>query len=163
MEIDIIDYTAEQLAALKDGELEKVRAAQRRKNNLRLELDKRLREEKERLMDNGLFLSNVWSRLEGETIARYEAEVAIIKESLLFYLHYANDSAAADRVPPADDYPVDYTLSVEDRMIAIRDYYTNKYSDPTERFNAFHADEFAKSYLGEAYGSLWHYFNALKG
>ncbi len=161
MEIDIIDYVPEQFAALSSTEIERVRTAQKRKDTLLLALNEKLRKAKEKMIDNGVFLSNVWTRMEEELTAAYEAEVKIIRDGLLFYLHYASGAYDSGRVPPSDTYPVDYTLTIAQRMASVRDYYLETYEDPSERFETFKVDEFAKAYLGEGYASLWHYFEEL--
>ncbi len=161
MEIDIIDYAPEQFAALSSGEIERVRAAQRSKNTLKLALDKKLCAEKQRLMDNGAFLSSLWAQIKEAHTAAYEKEVQIIREGLLFYLQYAGGAYDSGREQPDGGYPVDYTLDITQRMIAVRDYYLRTYEDASKRFEAFKGDEFAKAYLGEGYPSLWQYFKDL--
>ncbi len=164
MEINIIDYTPEQYAALSSNALEKIRQAQQKKDALAVVLEQKLLAEKQKLMDRGVYLSNIWSRLEEEMRARHAAEVQTIKENLVFYLHYSKDVYKEDvgeggtvDVP----YPVDYSYTLEERMTTVQEYYLAAYSNPTERFDVFKADTFARSYLGELYAPLWHYFENL--
>ncbi len=159
MEIDIIDYQPEQYAALSNEALEKIRAAQQRKDALTLAFEKKLAKEKQKMMDNGSFLSNIWVRLQAEMTTEHEAEVQVVRENLLFYLHYADadkeyDEGGSSTIP----YPVDYALTEMERVVVVRDYYLSAYTDAEARFNAFKEDTFAKGYLGESYAALWHYF-----
>ncbi len=160
MEIDIIDYTPSQYAVLSSRELEEIRAAQKRKDVLTNALQKKLLAAKQKMMDGGAFLSNIWAREEAVMRAEYEAEVKIIRDSLLFYLHYTGNAYDFDAggEKPAVPYPVDYSLTTEERMIVLRDFYLEAYTDPLTRFETYKADTFARTYLGEGYGALWHMF-----
>ncbi len=164
MEIDIIDYTPEQYAVLSTRELEEIRSAQRKKNALLKGLEKNLLVEKQKLMDGGAFLSNIWEKRENQLRAACQAEIEIVRESLLFFLHYSGNEYDYDAggTRPSVAYPVDYSLSQTERMASVRDYYLGAYADPAARFNAYAEDAFAKSYLGEGYAALWHYFQELQ-
>ncbi len=161
MTIDIINYTEAQYAALSAVKLQEVREAQMKKNALVAKLESQKAKEKARLIDRGIFPSSIWARREAELTEACEAEINVLRETLLFYLHYANEKGTV-AVPDGVPYPVDYSLSEVDRMLALKSYYENAYTDDTERFNAFVDDEFARTYLGERYGSLYHYFEDLK-
>ncbi len=158
MEIDIIEYQPEQYAALSNEALEKIRAAQQRKDALALAFEKKLAKEKQKMVDNGSFLSNIWMRLQTELTAEHEAEVEILRENLLFYLHYADKGYGEGEAPSTVPYPVDYALTEAERVVVVRDYYLSAYEDAEARFTAFKADTFARGYLGESYAALWHYF-----
>ncbi len=155
MVIDIIEYTGEQLASLKKAELRKVRAAQEKKNALTKEYGRKSYEEKLRLTDRGIFRSDLWNKRETELAEELAAEIAAVRESLLFDLHYAEGSA---EIPSDLPYEADYSLSAQERMLVVKAYYEEAYTDAQERFDAFVADEFAKTYLGEYYASLYYYF-----
>ncbi len=157
MVIDIVDYTEQQFAALRKASLQKIREAQVKKNELFKELNEKILEEKQRLIDRGVFPSNIWEKKKAELIAAYDEEVEALRETLLFYLYYEGGSSD---VPDEVLYPVDYSLPVEERMSQVRAYYQTTYSDAAERFNAFAADAFARTYLGELYAPLYHYFEA---
>ncbi len=159
MVIDIITYTEAQFAALSKEKLEEVRAAQLKKDKLKKELDKKIFKEKVRLINNGVMPSTIFEKRCAELTANYEAEVAIVREALLFYLQYVNAPKGEGGTAPP--YPVDYALSEEDRMAGVSTYYMTAYENPAERFAAFKADAFVRVYLGELYAPLWHYFEAL--
>ena len=64
MNIDIIDYTEEQLAALTVEKLQEVRNAQGKKDTLAAKLAKRLVEEKQSLIDKGAYPSDIFGKIE---------------------------------------------------------------------------------------------------
>ena len=156
MTIDIINYTGEQLAALSAEKVLEIREAQLKKNKLQSDLAERLVKEKQSLIDKGAYPSDVWSRIQAQLQAEYEKQVEILRESLVFFLHYVADDAPV--VYPDAPYKVDYSLSVEARMFIVRDYYEEHYDDPYERYQAFKKDDFAKVYIGELYAPLHDYF-----
>ncbi len=160
MVIDIVNYTAEQLAVLSRAKLQQICNAQEQKNRLTASLESALKKEKDWLVERGIFPSDIYERRTAAMRAACEAEIEAIRQSLLFYLRYADNPTAGSGGDGAADVPyeVDYSLSEEDRTSLVKTYYEQTYSDARERFNAFDADTFAKGYLGEMYSSLWHYF-----
>ncbi len=152
MTIDIINFADEQYATLTETQLQEVYQAQEKKDNLawRLEADKQ--EEKHRLVKNGTFVSGIWSAYCDQLQARYEKEVAFIRDALLFYLRF---SMRADGNAP---YTIDYSLSEADRAVIVKTYYESAYEDVKEQFIAFKADIVAVKYLGELYAPTWDYF-----
>ena len=156
MTIDIINYTGEQLAALSAEKVLEIREAQLKKNKLESDLAERLVKEKQSLIDKGAYPSDVWSRIQAQLQAEYEKQVEILRESLVFFLHYVADDAPV--VYPDAPYKVEYSLSVEARMFIVRDYYEMTYDDPYARYIAFKKDDFAKVYIGELYAPLHDYF-----
>ncbi len=161
MTIDIINYTEEQFAALSTEKLEEIRSAQLKKNKLTAALEERLREEKQKLVDKGAYPSDVWGKIESKLQAEYASEVQILREGLLFFLHYvAEDESNKNTTVEGVPYTVDYSLSEEERMLIVKEYYETTYSDPVERYAAFKADTFVKVYIGELYLPLHDYFYA---
>ncbi len=160
MVIDIVSYTTEQFAAMKTANLQKICNAQLKKNALLKALERDILEAKERLVNRGAFTSTIFESKKAELTAACNVEIESVRAALLFSLRYAGatsgDSAAEDA-----PYSVDYALSEEDRMLVVKAYYEDTYTDATERFNAFVADAFARSYLGEMYAPLYHYFEGL--
>ena len=161
MVIDIISYTEEQFAALSTEKIEEIRSAQLKKNKLTLALELRLKEEKQKLIDNGIYPSDIWGKIEAKLRAAYDNDVQILRDGLLFFLHYVaeneNSGGATDSDVP---YTVDYSLSEEERMLIVKEYYETTYSDPVQRYAAFKADTFVKVYIGELYLPLHDYFYA---
>ena len=158
MTIDIIAYTDEQLAALSAEKLLEVREAQLKKDALEKALQENLEKEKQKLIDKGAYPSDVWGKIEMKMKEECEKEIGILRDSLVFFLHFVADDAPV--VLPDVPYKVDYSLSEGDRMYIVREYYETTYANDLERYEAFKRDEFAKVYLGELYAPLHDYFYA---
>lgn len=155
MKIDIISYTDEQYAALNDEQIQEIRSAQTKKNTLERNFAKAIEKEKYRFTSNGTFISKLWALKVQELTAEYEREVDTVRQALLFYLRYSGKpSGEAGESAP---YPLNYALTDEERFVVVQEYYMSAYSDAEERFTAFQADGFAKSYLGELYAMLYDY------
>ena len=154
MEIDIISYSPSQYAVLTSEQLLQIKEAQVKKNNLLRKLEERLQQEKDRLVENGMVHSSIWTALEEKLRAECETEVAWIRETLLFYLRYSVANGVADA-----PYTVDFSLTHLQRLDIVKTYYMNAYSDPIERFNAYKKDSVAMKYLEEYYSALYDYFD----
>ncbi len=152
MVIDIISFTDAQFAKLSEEQILAVQEAQLKKNRLYKQLQENFREEKERLVENGTFLSEIWNLYCARLQTEYDEEIAAIRNALLFYLRFALKPELT-----TDKYTVDYALEMPDRYAIVREYYISAYSDPQERVTAFLADEVAKAYLGEYYAVLYDY------
>ena len=153
MEIDIISYTPAQFSMLTDEQLLQVKEAQVKKNELLRKLEERLQREKERLVENAMIHSSIWSRLEEKLRAECEEEVAWLRDTLLFYLRYSG----ADSVASAP-YKVDFSLPTVERMRIVKAYYEETYNDAIELLNAYEKDQVAMRYLEEYYAMLYDYF-----
>ena len=156
MVIDIISYSDAQYAKLSEEQLQEVKSAQVKKNRLIMQMEAELLKEKARLVNNGTYLSPMSELLLQAVREKYEAEIAWLREGLLFYLRFA--AKPSEQQASGNPYPLDYSLTDEERLIAVRDYYLNAYSDDSERFERFKKDEVAKQYLGEVYAPLYDYF-----
>ena len=158
MTIDIISYTNEQFAALTPEQLLEVKSAQVKKNKLLLKRDEALEAEKHRLIDNGIFLSPVWALYCEKLTEQYDAEIAQLRDALLFYLQYGSraDAEAEEGAP----YLVDYSLPMAERLTIVKEYYETTYNKDWETIlEVYKKDEVAVVYLGEYYGSLYDHFN----
>lgn len=152
MTIDVINYTEEQFAKLNSEQLLEVRKVQTSKNRLLRRLEEEKLAEKYRLVKAGIFRSEIWKNLCARLQDAYDAEVEMLREGLLFYLQYSGQQQNGA------GYTVDYSLSVVDRTVLVKEYYIRTYDDPNERFEAFKNDPIAPSYLCEAYSSLYQWF-----
>ncbi|MBQ2740783.1 MAG: hypothetical protein IJF39_04095 [Clostridia bacterium] len=152
MTIDVINYTEEQFAKLNSEQLLEVRKVQTSKNRLLRRLEEEKLAEKYRLVKAGIFRSGIWENLCARLQDAYDAEVEMLREGLLFYLQYSGQQQNGA------GYTVDYSLSVVDRTVLVKEYYIRTYDDPNERFEAFKNDPIAPSYLCEAYSSLYQWF-----
>ncbi len=154
MVIDIISYTDAQFAALNEEQILQIKAAQLKKNKLDAGLERALLKEKQRLVDNGTFLSDLYS-LQAEKLRQNHAlEVEQLRESLLFYLQFSNKLESVDGL-----YVLDYSLTLRERFDMIKKAYEDAYTDGKERFKAFEADKYAPTYLSEYYSALYEIFS----
>ena len=154
MHIDIIAYTDAQFAALTEEQLLEVKNAQLKKNRLEDKLNEDLQKERQRLIGNGIFLSTIFQEVEMSLWLVYEQEVERIRDALLFYLRFAAKPNVDVDAPDL----VDYSLTDEERLDIVREYYETTYSDGAQRFALFKEDQVAAAYLGELYAPLYDYF-----
>lgn len=153
MKIDIISYTDTQYAALTEEQIQEIKAAQLEKNRLERALSEAKLKEKHRLIERGIFLSGIWDAYQAKLQAEYDQKIESLRDSLLFYLRFSTKPDAY-----GTGYTVDYNLSVEERFAIVRQYYENKYTDASERFEAFEKDKVAVVYLEDLYSALYDYF-----
>ena len=153
MTIDIINYTQEQFSQLNNEQIQEIKRVQTVKDRLLRKLSDKKVSEKYRLSKAGIFRSSIWELLCEKLQQEYDAEVAVLRDGLLFYLQYSKQS---DNIGVG--YTVDYSLSVADRVVLVKDYYLRTYEDANERFQKFKLDGVAPSYLCESYSSLYHWF-----
>lgn len=153
MKIDIISYTDTQYAALTEEQIQEIKAAQLEKNRLESALAEAKLKEKHRLIERGIFLSGIWEAYQEKLQAEHDQKIESLRDSLLFYLRFSTKPDAY-----GTGYTVDYNLSVEERFAIVRQYYENKYTDASERFEAFEKDKVAVVYLEDLYSALYDYF-----
>ena len=151
MNIDIIDFTDEQFAALDSEQIEQVREAQVKKERLLSSLAEKKEKEKYRLIKNGIFRSEIYSLVCTKLEQKYAREVEDVKDSLLFYLRFT----ARQEDQPQVDYTVDYALPYAERYAVVKDYYDEHYPSPRNKYDAFLQDRFLIRYLGEYYSVLY--------
>ena len=157
MVIDIIDYKEGQYAELTDAQILEIRDAQRKKNERIGKLYEEMRALRQKAVDNGMRYSRSYELEHVQLQEDCDADIARIKDDLLFYLQYAS------RVEDVQDngYPLDYSLSLSDRVVVVKEYYQETYSDAKARFEAFEKDKIAMTYLCDTYASLLDYFWSL--
>ena len=156
MTIDIISYTDDQYANLTDDHILEVRSAQLKKNTLEKKLAEKLRAERHKFIKNGMLLSKPWEKYVEQLNAECLAKIEEIREALLFFLRFTIPFTA-ENVP----YPLDHTLSYEERYIVVRDYYLDKYLNSLERLHVYEKDKVAMAYLGELFAVLHGYLKSL--
>lgn len=153
MEIDVIDYNEKQLAALSAGQLQQVISAQKKKRALEAAMQKKLSEKRVELIENGMLHSDLWERTK-ETIANeYSEDLKELREGLLLYLHYSVKPKESEII--LAPYQLDYSLSETERYLQVKEYYDTEYTDDWARFEAFKNDQYAVTYLGEMYYTLY--------
>ncbi len=158
MVIDIISYTDEQYAALTSAQLTEIREAQSKKNYLERQLRDRLQKEKDKLIKNGVFNSELFNLTKATLEEDCEADVNLVREGLLFYLRYSMRPDGTETVEAP--YIINYALSDEERLLIVKNYYETTYSDGKELFEAFLLDKVAPTYVGELYAPLYDHFKA---
>ncbi len=158
MTIDIIEFTDEQYAILTQEQIKEIREAQSKKDSLASALAERVQAQKDALVRRGIFNSPIFELIERRLTAEFEQRVALIRDSLLFYLKYSMQPNGSESDAP---YTVNYALPYETRFTIVREYYETTYSDDVERFAAFRLDRLALGYLGELYEPLYMYFREL--
>ena len=159
MEIDIINYTSSQYAALSDEQILEVKRVQLAKNRLQSKLEAKKKAEKFRLIENGIYTKELWGHLNEELEKSYEQEVESLRDGLLFYLQYGcrEENGGSGE----ETYRLDYSLNGEERAAYVRDYYMNGYSNAVARYSAFLNDYAVRRYLGEYYTGLHDYLKNL--
>lgn len=157
MTIDIIDYKEEQYAELSDAQILEIRDAQKKKNARILKMYEQMRALERKAVDNGMLYSSSFSLQLQDVQDSCEIEVMQIRDELIFYLQFAS------RLEPSTEsgYPLDYSLTLDERYLVLRDYYLDMYSDPSERYEEFQKDKVAKTYLCERYSVLLDYLWSL--
>ncbi len=155
MTIDIISYTDEQYAELSEEQILEVQSAQLKKERLKARLEEDIITQKNELLRQGVFRSDIFALCKDKLQKKYALEVENLRDSLLFYLRFASKATVSEA-----GYPVDYALPVPERYIVVRDYYVKTYSDADKRFEAFKNDKVAPVYLNETYSTLYALFKA---
>ncbi len=156
MVIDILSYTPEQFAALSGKKLQKIREAQKKKNQLEEEWREKVKKEREKRLQNNTYLTSVFALFEANAEQEYNDAVEQLRDDLNFTLHYLVKVEKNDRVP----YPLDESLSPSERYKVVKNYYDKTYANPITLFEAFKADLVAKEYLGDLYATLYDYYAA---
>lgn len=151
MTIDIISLTSGQFTVLTTEQIEKIRKAQQKKNDLTEKYTEKKRKAKYDMAKAGNYRSAAYTKVCDELTAQCNAEIDEVREGLLFELQYTMRAGS-------DAEYADYALTPLERVNAVKAYYNTKYSDATERFEAFKADESAQAYLGEYYAGMYDYF-----
>ena len=155
MVIDVISYSDEQFAALKEEQILEIKNVQLQVNELRAKIEKLKEDAKFKLVKGGVARSAAFEKRAETEVALLEQEIDHLREGLLFYLRFsarADVDSTPENVAP---YVVDYSLPITERYIIVRDYYYATYSDPQERLDAFNDDEVALVYLGELHSTLY--------
>jgi len=154
MTFDIIDITVEELAKLTDIQMQLLRTAQKKKNELRRNTEKDFEIFKKIVYTNGMKHSSLLQQKRAELEAEFSLQTAVLVEQLEYAMTL--NAPYPDRGEGDENvgYIVDYSLSYTDRYIIVRDYYL-AIADPAERMALYTADEVAKKYLGSYYSTLY--------
>lgn len=111
-------------------------------------------------LERRTFRSSILENLLAARKEEYDAEVLRIQKDLDESLEalYAEGDTGGETPPEIDPddapYEVDYTLSMRDRYVIVKNYYLD-YDDMAEALADFEADDIAKDYLGTYYDYLY--------
>ena len=130
-------------------------AAQLKKDGYKAAMEEEKRKKKYALVRAGIIRSCVYEKLCAALTAEYEEKTAAVRQGLLFYLQYAAKPETSGGT--SAEY-ADYSLSATERVQAVKNYYHAKYTNASERFDAFKKDTTAPTYLGEYYSATYDYF-----
>ncbi|MBQ8659107.1 MAG: hypothetical protein IJ506_08215 [Clostridia bacterium] len=160
MVIDVISFTDEQYAALSEEQILEVKSVQLKVNKLRAKAETLEAEMKFKLLENGVGRSSALAYYTARETGKIEQEIEALREGLLFYLRFSAKPESGGSDAP---YTVDYSLTYEERFTIVKAYYETTYTNASERYTAFKADEVAVVYLGELYPGLHDYFKNQAG
>lgn len=158
MEFDILEYTEEELEKLSTIQLQLLRTAQKRKNELRHKLEQDYAMFKKLAYTEGMYDSSLLAAKRAGLETEFEYQVEILKEQLQYSMKLNEPYPDRTEEEKQAGYIVDYTLSYTDRYVLVRDYYL-AIEDPAERMALYSADEVAKRYLDSYYATLYNVLN----
>ena len=154
MEFDILHLTEEELAKFTAVQMQLLRTAQKKKNELKYKMEQDLELYKRVVLTDGMRDSSLIDSKREELEKDFNYQVGILAEQLEYSLELNEPYPDRGEGDESVGYIVDYSLSYTDRYIIVRDYYLS-IQDPTERMALYIADDTAKKYLGSYYGSLY--------
>lgn len=153
MQFDILDFTEAELEALTEIQMQLLRNAQKKKN----ELDRKREQDFELfyklIYSNGMYNSSLPSQKESELADEYFYRLDELTEQLEYAMEL-NSPIPDGQGSEEAGYIVNYNLSYTDRYIIVRDYYL-AIEDPAERMALYEADDVARRYLGAYYSTLY--------
>lgn len=153
MTFDIIELKPGELESFSTIQVQLLRTAQKKKNELYRKMKSDLAMFKLMIYGNGLMASTLYKNKQTELQEEYEYQVAILKEQLLYSLSI-NEPYPDEKDLESVGYIVDYSLSYTDRYAIVREYYL-AIEDGSLRMQLYTNDEVAKRYLGSYYSVLY--------
>lgn len=156
MVIDILDLDSEEFQNLTSVQLAMIRAAQAKKDKIIASADKKKQAFFKKLLTDNVARSSMREDYATQVDEDAEAEIAVVREDLLYQLAYEGAFSDGNEFGPYS-YPENpnYSLAAPQRFLAVRDYYMRVEKDPEARLRAYSMDTLAKSYLGEYYQTLY--------
>lgn len=153
MTFDIVVFSQEELDALSNVQMQLLRTAQKKKNELQHDMENDLAMFKKMIFTNGMVNSTLYAQKEEQLLAEFNYQVEILKEQLLYALSINEPFPDQDADQEKVGYIVDYSLSYTDRYAIVREYYLSL--DAATRMNLYTNDDVAKRYLGDYYSTLY--------
>ena len=159
MNIDIIDLTDPQYRNLSAVQLAMVRIAQAKKDKILAKKAQDIIVIEQQFSINHTARTTALSFYKKEITDIADAEVAIVREDLLYQLAYeALGTEGNEKGPYRYPENPNYTLSYSQRFLVVRQYYMEITNDAAARLEAYRMDTLARSYLGEFYLTLYDLF-----
>ena len=152
MTIDVIDNYNEIYEFLTGWQLYKIQYAQHKKNTLLEEQEEETQKAREKLIQNGTFVSELFDMENAKLQQKYQAKIDLVQKEIAAYLINTMKPGFVHgfTVP----YVVNFALSQYQRYLKVKEYYTKTYPDATERLNAYTKDAFVMEYIKEYYELL---------
>ncbi|MDE7330323.1 MAG: hypothetical protein K2N30_04480 [Clostridia bacterium] len=154
MEFDIINLTPEELNRLTSVQMQVLRTAQKKKNELKENLEEDIKLFARLTLTNGTEASSLAEQKREELEAEFERECEKLAEQLNYSLSLSEPYPEPGEGDGEAGYIVDYSLSYNERYKIVRNFYL-AIEDPSERMALYSADATAKKYLGSYYSSLY--------
>lgn len=154
MTFDIIELNEGELEGFSTIQMQLLRTAQKKKNELRHKMESDLELFKKLVWGNGMINSTLYEHKRAELEREFEYQVEILREQLLYSLDINEPYPEGDDDKELVGYIVDYTLSYTDRYAIVREYYL-AIDDPALRMQLYTDDDVAKRYLGSYYSVLY--------
>lgn len=154
MTFDIITYTEEELAALSTVQMQLLRTAQKKKNELEHVMEAELAVFKQMICANGMQYSTLYNHKRAELEKEFQYQVEILREQLIYNLELNEPLTDSEEWGGKDaPYLVDYKLSYVERYAIVKAYYLS-IEDTSQRMNLYLSDNVARHYLGSYYTTL---------
>lgn len=154
MEFDIIEISENTLSQLSTIQMQLLRTAQKKKNELKHKMEQDLALFKKLVYTDGMKESSLLEQKSKELEEQFDYEVEILVEQLKYAMELNEPFPDWDDEDAEAGYIVDYNLTYTERYIIVRDYYL-AITPPAERMALYAADEVAKRYLGTYYETLY--------
>ncbi len=154
MVFDILDLSERELSELSVVQMQLLRSAQKKKNELQFKMERDIELFEKLLLTDGMDDSSLLEQKRVELEAQYEYDVGIIREQLEYSLKINDPYPGEDEDQSQVGYVVDYSLPYIDRYAIVKQYYL-AIEDPAERMNQYGADDVARRYLGSYYTTLY--------
>lgn len=154
MIFDIIPVTSEDLDKYSSMQMQLLRNAQKKKNELQHNMEKEVQVYADLLRTHNMHNSALLEQKKAALNEEFEYEVDILREQLLYSIALNEPYPEPGEGEGDVGYIVDYSLSYTDRYAIVRAYYLS-IEDPVERMNRYTNDETARRYLGNYYSTLY--------
>lgn len=155
MNIDIIDIDSETYENLSSLQLSLIVEAQTKKDNILAAADAKKQKQFHAFLKNNTARSSIVKDYNAKIDTEAERQIQAVREELIYVIAFENrfqDGNEFGKYSYPDNPNMNLTPS--ERFLVVREYYM-KISGAQKRFELFQQDEFAVTYLGEFYRTLY--------